>query len=90
MGLRFSRVAGGVGRGNGRLHCWVRTPHRKIRVQFRGHKHTSLTFLVVTFYELRLYGVLRSSYTRSCIAPVRSPKPSPSLPHPRTWVNGLF
>src|SRR5215207_9113159 len=40
--------------------------------------------------ELPLYGVLRSSYTRSCKAPVQSPGPSPGLPHPHTWVNGLF
>jgi hypothetical protein len=41
---------------------WLgRTPSRKIRHQFQGYKNTSLTFLVVTFYELRLDGVLRSS-----------------------------
>jgi len=63
MGLRFLCVAGGVGRGNWRLHCWVRTPPRKIHAQVQEHKHTSFPFLVVTFYELRLDGVLRSSST---------------------------
>src|SRR5215208_4939433 len=32
----------GVGRGNGRSCCWVRTPPRKIRAQFQACKHTSL------------------------------------------------
>jgi hypothetical protein len=36
----------GVGRRNGRLHCWVGTPLRKIRAQFQEYKHTSLTSLV--------------------------------------------
>jgi hypothetical protein len=46
MGLRFSCVGVGVGRRNGRLHCWVCTPHREIRARFEGHKHTSLMSLV--------------------------------------------
>jgi hypothetical protein len=50
-----------VGRGNARSRCWVRTPPRKIRHQFRGYKHTSLSILVVSCYELRRDGVLRSS-----------------------------
>ena len=54
-------VRWGVGRGDVRLRCRVRTPLRKIRAEFDGYKHTSLTFLVVTFYELRFYGVLGSS-----------------------------
>src|SRR5215213_7013060 len=37
------------------------TPLRKIRARFQVCKHTSLTFIVVTFYELRFYGVLGSS-----------------------------
>ena len=61
MGLRFTCVGGGVGRRNGRLHCWVRTPPRKIRRQYQECKHTSLIFIVVTFCELRFYAVLRSS-----------------------------
>jgi hypothetical protein len=32
-----------VGRRDERLHCWVRTPPRKIRRRFQGCKHTSLT-----------------------------------------------
>jgi hypothetical protein len=51
----------GVGRGKWRLHCWMCAPPRKIRRKFQERKHTSLTFLVVTFYELRRDGVLRSS-----------------------------
>jgi hypothetical protein len=51
-------LRGGVGRRNGRLHCWVCTPPRKIRAQLHGCKHTSLIFLVGEFYALRLYGVL--------------------------------
>src|SRR5829696_1500980 len=35
----------GVGRGNGRLQCWACTPPRKIRLQFRGYKHTSLNLI---------------------------------------------
>jgi len=31
----LSRCGVGVGRRNWRLHCWVRTPPRKIRHQFR-------------------------------------------------------
>src|SRR5829696_8193122 len=46
MGLRFLCIAGGAGRRNGRLHCWVCTPHRKIRIQFQGNKHTSLNLTV--------------------------------------------
>lgn len=34
-----SRI-GGVGRGNTRSPCRVRTPARKIRARFRGYKHT--------------------------------------------------
>jgi len=54
----------GVGRRNRRLHCWVCTPHRKIRHRFDRYKHTSLNLLVVTFYELRFDGVLRRSLPR--------------------------
>jgi hypothetical protein len=36
----------------------VHTP-RKIRAQFQEYKDTSLIFIVVTFYELRFYGVLK-------------------------------
>src|SRR5215216_1487025 len=46
MGLRFLCIAGGAGRRNWRLHCWVCTPHRKIRIQFQGNKHTSLNLTV--------------------------------------------
>jgi hypothetical protein len=41
-----------VGRGHGRLHCWVCTPSRKIQVQFQGYKHTSLTSLVGEPWEI--------------------------------------
>jgi hypothetical protein len=50
----------GVGRRNGRLHCWVCTPSRKIRVQLQECKHTSLNFFAVTFYALRELGALRT------------------------------
>ena len=60
-----SRV--GVGRRNGRLHRWVRAHLRKIRSQFQGGKHTSLAFYVILLYELRLYGVLRSSLPRGLV-----------------------
>jgi hypothetical protein len=33
-----------------------------MRRQFHEHKHTSLTFIVVTVYELRFYRILRSSH----------------------------
>ena len=46
MGLQFLCIAGGVGRGNWRLHYWACTPPRKIRAQFRGHKNTSLISFV--------------------------------------------
>jgi hypothetical protein len=46
----------------------VRTPPRKIRAWFQGCKHTSLAFLVVTFYKLRTDGVLRRSLARRRIA----------------------
>jgi hypothetical protein len=62
--LANREAVGGGGRRNGRLHCLVCTPPRKIRVHFQGYKHTSLTFLVVTFYELRFDGVLRRSLAR--------------------------
>jgi hypothetical protein len=52
---------GGVGRRNGRLHCWVRTPPRKIRCRFHEYKHTWLIFVVDKFCELRFNGVLGSS-----------------------------
>jgi hypothetical protein len=42
-----------VGRGDQRSCCWVCTPPRKIRVRFRECKHTSLTFLVGVFSEVR-------------------------------------
>src|SRR5215207_6183725 len=45
---------GGVGRRNGRLHRWVRTPPRKIRTQFHGYKHTSLIRSVGVFSEVRM------------------------------------
>ena len=30
----------GVGRGDGRLRCWVGAHPRKIRTQYHGYKHT--------------------------------------------------
>jgi hypothetical protein len=42
----------GVGRGDRRLHCWVRTPPRKIRHQFQKCKHTSLTSVLGEVVEI--------------------------------------
>jgi hypothetical protein len=53
-----SRIGGGVGLENRVADRTVRTPPRKIRARFQEHKHTSLVFVVLAFYELRLYGVL--------------------------------
>ena len=47
----------GVGRRNGRLHCWVGTPTRKIRAWFRSYKHTSLVFLIGSFSIAELVGI---------------------------------
>src|SRR5215204_1084940 len=44
---RFVNRGVGVGRRNGRLHCRVHTPPRKIRPQFPGYKHISLTLILV-------------------------------------------
>jgi hypothetical protein len=44
----------GVGRRNGQLHRWVRTPHRKIRARFHGYKHTSLISLLGKSSRVRL------------------------------------
>jgi hypothetical protein len=75
MGLQFFCIAGGVGLRNWRFYYWVCTPPRKIRAQFQGCKHTWLIFSVVMLYELRLYGVLRSSHSpnsqKFSIAPSR-------------------
>jgi hypothetical protein len=49
----------------------ARTP-RKIRTRFQEHKHTSLTFTVVTFYELRFYGVLGSWFRKFDVLARRS------------------
>ena len=43
-----------MGRGNGRLYCWVCTPPRKIRIRFRECKHTSLILLVGKFSDVRI------------------------------------
>jgi hypothetical protein len=37
-----------------------RTPRRKIRIQFLGHKHTSLISLVGESSEVRLYSVTKT------------------------------
>jgi hypothetical protein len=50
MGLRS--LCWGVGRRNGRLHCQVGTPPRKIRHYFQECKHTSLVFLVGEVVEV--------------------------------------
>jgi hypothetical protein len=63
----------GVGRRNERLHRLACTPSRKIRAQFHGCEHTLLNVIVVTFYDLRFYGVLGSPYPASCIAAVHYP-----------------
>jgi hypothetical protein len=64
MGLRSLCWGVGVGRRIGRLHCWVRTPLRKIRARFQEYKHTSLTFLVGKSLKLSIVPVLcgRVSY----------------------------
>jgi hypothetical protein len=46
------RGVGGSRKQGGRFAA--RTPHRKICVYVHRYKHTSLDFIVVTFYELRL------------------------------------
>src|SRR5215216_5089986 len=48
----------GVGRGKWRLHCWVCTRLRKIRIRFRECKHTSLILLVGKSLKLSIVPVL--------------------------------
>jgi hypothetical protein len=62
MGLRLFCAGGvGVGRRNGRSHCRVRTPSRKIRARFREHKHRFLIFVVGEFCEVPRSTVFGSS-----------------------------
>jgi hypothetical protein len=53
-------LRGGVGRRNGRSHCWVRTPLRKIRRQFQGYKHLSLTSFVGESSRVRWFFVQKT------------------------------
>ena len=42
------------------------TPRRKIRVQFRGYKHTSLTFLVGESSKLRVSSAQKTDPRNVC------------------------
>ena len=62
MGLRFLVLGGGSQEWAVALLGAHTTS--KNRTRSHGNKHTSLAFIVVTFYELRFYGVLGTSWSR--------------------------